>query len=302
MIDYRKLKEWPFADVEHTYSADDTLFYALAIGLGADPVDERQLQFVNDTVAGTPLAFPTMAVTLGFPGSWMSDPATGIDFPMVVHGEETVEWERPIPAFGTVIARHRVTHVVDKGAGRGATVTYEKELTDQASGDLIATVRHTTFCRGDGGFSARDGATDAPPTPLPRVPDRPMDRQWEFRTLPQQALLYRLCADRNPLHSEPAVARRAGFDRPILHGLGTYGIAGHAMLAAWCDYDPVRLRRLSVRFSSPVFPGETLRFEMYDEGGPQGSGARGAEIAFRARVVERDKVVLDYGRAEIARR
>jgi acyl dehydratase len=292
MIDYGKLKAWPFPEVEHHYTADDTLFYALAIGLGADPVDERQLRFVNDTVPGTPLAFPTMAVTLGFPGSWMKDPATGIDFPMIVHGEETVEWERPIPAFGTVLANHRVTHVVDKGAGRGATVTYDKELTDQASGDLIATVRHTTFCRGDGGFSARDGETDLPPDPLPRVPERKIDRQWEFRTLPQQALLYRLCADRNPLHSEPAVARKAGFERPILHGLGTYGIAGHAMLATWCDYDPARLKRLSVRFSSPVLPGETLRFEMYDEG---------EEVAFRARVVERDKVVLDYGRAEISR-
>jgi acyl dehydratase len=292
MIDYHRLKDWPFPEVEHTYSADDTLFYALAIGLGAEPVDERQLQFVNDTVPGTPLAFPTMAVTLAYPGSWMSDPATGIDFPMIVHGEETVEWERPIPAFGTVAASHRVTHVVDKGAGRGATVTYEKELTDRASGDLIATVRHTTFCRGDGGFSTRDGVSDpAPPAPA-RVPERKADREWEFRTLPQQALLYRLCADRNPLHSDPAVARKAGFERPILHGLATYGIAGHAMLASWCGYDPARLRRLATRFSAPVLPGETLRFEMYDEG---------AEVAFRARVVERDKVVLDYGRAEFTR-
>jgi len=292
MIDYHKLKDWPFPEVEHAYTADDAMFYSLAIGLGADPVDERQLRFVNDTVAGTPLAFPTMAVTLGFPGSWMKDPATGIDFPMIVHGEETVEWDRPIPAFGTVIARHRVTHVVDKGAGRGATVTYDKELIDQAGAERIATVTHTTFCRGDGGFSARDGATDAAPPPLPRVPERGTDAQWEVRTLPQQALIYRLCADRNPLHSEPAVARKAGFDRPILHGLGTYGIAGHAMLATWCDYDPARLKRLSVRFSSPVFPGETIRFEMYDEG---------SEVAFRARAVERDKVVLDYGRALITR-
>jgi acyl dehydratase len=292
MIDYHRLRDWPFPDGEHHYTADDTLFYALAIGLGADAVDERQLQFVNDTAPGTPLAFPTMAVTLGYPGSWMRDPATGIDFSLVVHGEETVEWERPIPAFGTVVARHRVTHVMDKGAGRGATVTYVKELTDLASGDLIATVWHTTFCRGDGGFSAHDGVSDAAPAALPRVPVRSPDRQWEFRTLPQQALMYRLCGDRNPLHSDPAAARKAGFERPILHGLGTYGIAGHAMLATWCDYDPARLRRLSVRFSSPVFPGETLRFEMYDEG---------SDIAFRARVVERDKVVLDYGRAEMTR-
>jgi acyl dehydratase len=292
MIDYQKLKSWSFPEAGHTYTADDAMFYSLAIGLGADPVDERQLQFVNDTVPGMPLAFPTMAAILGFPGSWMNDTATGIDFPRVVHGEETVEWDRPLPAFGTVTATHRVTHVVDKGAGRGATVTYEKELTDLASGERVATVTHTTFCRGDGGFSARDGATDAAPTPLSRIPERRTDREWQFRTLPQQALMYRLCADRNPLHSEPAVARKAGFDRPILHGLGTYGIAGHAILATWCDYDPARLKRLCARFSSPVFPGETLRFEMYDEG---------TEVAFRARAVERDKVVLDYGRAAITR-
>ena len=290
MLDYKALKAWRFPEVERTYSADDTMFYALAVGIGADPVDERQLRFVNDTVPGTPVALPTMAVVLGYPGSWMNDPATGIDFPKIVHGEETVEWDRAIPPAGTVIARHRVTHVVDKGAGRGATITYVKELADKATGERLATVTHTTFARGDGGFSASGGTTDAPPTPLAKVPERAPDRIVEMRTLPQQALLYRLCADRNPLHSEPAVARKAGFDRPILHGLGTYGVACHAIVATLCDYDPARLARLSVRFSSPVFPGETIRFEIYHEG---------SEYAFRARVAERDKVVLDYGRVAL---
>ena len=290
MLDYAALKAWSFPDVERTWSADDTMFYALAVGVGADPLDERQLRFVNDTVPGTPIALPSLAVVLGFPGSWMSDAGTGIDFSKIVHGEETVEWDRPIPASGTAVARHRVTHVVDKGAGRGATVTYVNELSDKASGERLARVTHTTFARGDGGFSANGGTTDTPPTPLPKVPERAPDEVVEMRTLPQQALLYRLCADRNPLHSEPAVARKAGFPRPILHGLGTYGVACHAMLAALCDYDPARLERLSVRFSSPVYPGETLRFEIYDEG---------SEFAFRARIAERDKVVLDYGRVAL---
>ena len=292
MLDYKVLKALSFPVVEQAYSTDEAMFYALAVGLGADPTDERQLRFVNDTAPGTPVALPTFAVVLGWPGSWMVDPATGIDFLKIVHGEETVEWHRAIPPAGTVVAKHRVTHVVDKGAGKGATVTYVKELNDKASGGLLATVTHTTFCRGDGGFSAQGGG-DSPPTPLPRVPERAADITFELATLPQQALLYRLCADRNPLHSEPAVARAAGFPRPILHGLGTYGVACHAMLAILCDYDPSRLKRLSVRFSSPVYPGETIRFEIYDEG---------AEFAFRARVVERDKVVLDYGRALINRR
>lgn len=291
MLDYRALKDWSFPDIEHRYSADDTMFYALAVGLGADPLDERQLAFVNDTVDGTPRALPTMAAILGFPGSWMRDRRTGIDYSMIVHGEELIELHQPLPAAGTVIAKHRVTHVVDKGPGKGATVTYDKELFDKASGTKLATVTHTTFCRGDGGFSAGDGPTDVAPPAPPKVPLREPDLVCELRTLPQQALLYRLCADRNPLHSEPAVARKAGFERPILHGLGTYGVAGHALLASCCDYDPARLKSLYTRFSAPVFPGETLRVEMFRDG---------ADIAFRARAKERDKVVLDHGRARIA--
>jgi acyl dehydratase len=291
VIVYQTLKNWQFPEIEHRYTAEDSMFYALAVGLGADPVDERQLAFVNDTTPGTPLALPTMAVVLGYPGSWMTDSRTGIDYSMIVHGEESVVLHKPLPASGTVVSRHRVTRVVDKGAGKGATVTYDKELLDKATGEKLATVTHTTFCRGDGGFAARDGVSDPSAASPPKVPQREPDRVCELRTLPQQALLYRLCADRNPLHSEPAAARKAGFERPILHGLGTYGVAGHALLATLCDYDPRRLKSLFARFSAPVFPGETIRFEMYREG---------TGIAFRARVKERDRVVLDYGRAEIA--
>lgn len=291
MIDYVKLKAWSFPAIEHTYTADDAMLYALGVGLGADPMDERQLAFVNDTVPGTPRAVPTMAVILGYPGSWMRNPDTGIDFSMIVHGEELVVLHAPLPAAGTVVSRHHVTHVIDKGAGRGAIVTYDKELFDKATGTRLATVTHTTFCRGDGGFSARDGLTDGAPPPPPKVPERAPDLACELATLPQQALIYRLCADRNPLHSEPAAARKAGFERPILHGLGTFGVAGHALLATCCGYDPTRLQRMFARFSAPVFPGETIRVEIYREG---------TEFAFRARAKERDKIVLDYGRARVA--
>ena len=290
MITYQALKNWQFPEIEHSYTADDTMFYALAVGLGADPLDERQLKFVNDTLPGTPLALPAMAVILGYPGSWMRDPRTGIDFTMIVHGEESIVLHKPLPAAATVTSRHRVTRIVDKGPGKGATVTYDKELFDKATGDKLATVTHTTFCRGDGGFSAQGGIADESPAAPPKVPQREPDLVCELRTLPQQALIYRLCADRNPLHSEPAFARKAGFDRPILHGLGTYGVACHGLLASVCDYDPARLKSLFARFSAPVFPGETIRLEMYRERG---------EIAFRARAKERDRVVLDYGRAGI---
>jgi acyl dehydratase len=290
VINYQTLKNWSFPEIEHRYDSDDTMFYALSIGLGADPVDEGQLRFVNDTVPGTPVALPTMAVILGFPGSWMADPGTGISFPMIVHGEEEVVIHKPIPASGTVISRHRVVRIVDKGQGKGALITYDKDLVDKVNGDLLATVTHTTFARGDGGFSAHDGVSDsAPPPPLP-APEREPHTVCELATLPQQALLYRLCADRNPLHSEPAAARRAGFDRPILHGLCTYGIAGHALLKSCCEYDPSRLKSLFVRFSSPVIPGDTIRVEMYREGN---------RILFRALAKERNRIVLDYGHAKI---
>ena len=293
MIDYDTLKNWQFPVTKHHYTTDDCMRYALALGLGDDPTDLNQLRFINDTIPGTPLAMPTLAVVLGFPGSWMQQPGTGIDFPKIVHGEESIVMHQPLPAAGTVLARHRVVSIVDKGPGRGATVTYDKELTDQVTGALLATVRHTTFARGDGGFSARDGRTDPSPPPPAKCPAGTPDGVVEIRTLGQQALLYRLCADRNPLHSEPAVAVEAGFPRPILHGLCTFGIACRAILATWCESRPERLHSLFTRFTAPVFPGETLRFEMYADAAAPGT------VAFRAIALERALTVLDAGRAEL---
>lgn len=290
MIDYQRLKNRVFPDIEHSYSTDDTIRYALALGAGADPMDPLQLKFVNDVEPGTPVALPTLAVVLGFPGSWMQAPDTGISFDKIVHGEELLVMHQPLPASASIVARHRVVRIVDKGPSRGATVTYDKDVFDKHTGVRYATVTHTTFARGDGGFSSHDGLTDtAPAAPTP-TPQGAPHGVVEWKTLPQQALMYRMSADRNPLHSSPEVARAAGFERPILHGLCTYGMACRALLAYWCDSDPKRLRRLFARFSAPVYPGETLRFEMYREG---------STVLFRARAVERDKVVLDFGCAEI---
>lgn len=287
MIDFHRLKAWRFDGVVQRYTADDTMRYALALGLGGDPTDARQLQFVND-VPAAPLSLPTMAVVLGFPGSWMQDPATGIDFAQIVHGEEQVVWHKPLPAAGAVRARHRVTRIVDKGPGRGATVTYDKSLHDAESDELLATVTHTTFARGNGGFATEAVPGDAAPAPPVPVPAREPDLAVDIPTLPQQALLYRLCGDRNPLHSDPETARAAGFDRPILHGLCTWGIAAHALLAQCAGSDPTRLHRLYARFSAPVFPGDTLRLEVFRDGD---------DVRFRVRVPARDRVVLDHGHA-----
>jgi acyl dehydratase len=283
MIDYPKLKAWQFPEVEHTYTVKDTILYALGVGLGADPVDEEQLRFVYEKDLR---ALPTMAVILGYPGMWMKNSETGIDYAKIVHGEELITLHGLLPVAGTVFSRHKVTRIVDKGKGKGALVTYDKEVVDRASGELLATVTHTTFCRGDGGL----GQSDPPGPPAHRPPDTPPQTVCEMATSPRQALIYRLNGDMNPLHVEPAAAKAVGFSRPILHGLGTFGVAGHALLKTFCDYDPAALKSLQVRFSAPVYPGETIRFEMWRD-------AR--QVAFRARVVARDAVVLDNGLAEL---
>lgn len=287
MIDRDALLAWDFPEITHRYTREDTMAYALAIGLGGDPCDPAALRFVADTRIGTPLALPTMAVVIGFPGSWMRDPATGIDFARIVHGEEALILHRPLPAEGDMIARHKVVDVTDKGTGRGAIVVYDKDLYLADGVTHVATVRHTTFARGDGGFSGRPALARAAG---PHSVGRTAEKVLELRGLPQQALLYRLCADRNPLHADPDIARAAGFERPILHGLCTFGMAGYALLHDWCGGDPAMLASMRARFASPVYPGETLVVESFRDG---------ADIGFRARVKERDMVVLTDGRASL---
>ena len=282
-IDYDKIKNWPFPEIEQTYTAKDSMLYALGVGYGHDPMDEAQLQFVYEKNLK---AAPTMPVVLGYPGFWIKDPASGIDWVKIVHGEQALRVHRPIPPAGTVLGRTRIKAIVDKGKDKGALLIQERSIVDKASGMLLATLDHVTFCRGDGGF----GGGDATPPPPPALPEGLPDTSCDLPTLPQAALIYRLCADPNPLHAEPAVAKAAGFPRPILHGLATYGVAGHAILKTVCAYDTTRLRALAVRFSAPVYPGETIRTEMW---------RRGDTLLFRSRALERDVVVLNNGAATL---
>ena len=286
-IDYQTLKNRQFPEIEHTYTVEDTMRYALAVGVGHDPMDERALRFVTEYQLQ---ALPTMAVVLGYPGFWMTDPRTGIDATLILHGEEALTLHKPLPIAGTVFSSHEMQRVVDKGAGKGAVVIYDKSLFDKATGELLATITHTAFCRGNGGFSAHGGISDAPPPPPKPMPTTPPDLVFDLPTLPQQALLYRLLADRNPLHALPKAALDAGFQRPILHGLGTYGVVGHALLKTLCDYQPEKIKRLSVRFTAPVYPGETIRTEIWSKENP---------IRFRAKVLERDAVVINFGEFEL---
>jgi len=272
-----------FEEIEHTYTARDTALYALGVGLGHDPLDEDQLRFVyEDGMA----ALPTMAVVLAYPGFWLKEPWTGVNWVKVLHGEQGLRIHKPLPAAATVRARTRVSEVVDKGAEKGALIYSERDVYDTASGDLLCTLSASAFARGDGGFAPAPG----PGRPIHKVPERAPDLVRDLPTLTQAALIYRLSGDLNPLHAVPAVARAAGFSAPILHGLATYGVAGHAILAACCDYEPERLRTMDLRFSAPVYPGETIRTEMWRDDGI---------VSFRALVAERDAVVLNNGRAEV---
>lgn len=278
-IDYANLRSWKFADLEHPYGAKDTILYALGIGCGNDPTDPDDLPYVYEEGLR---ALPTMAVVLGYPGFWLKDPKTGVDWKRLLHGEQGIVIHRPLPPAGAVIGRTRVTEIVDKGAGKGALLFSERDVLDKATGDLLCTLTSTTFLRGDGGFGGPSG-----PVPEPhRLPERAADLSVDLPTLPQAALIYRLSGDYNPLHADPAVAAAAGFPRPILHGLCTFGVAGRAILKACCGNDPTKLKRLQVRFSAPVFPGEAIHTEIWTDG---------ATISFRARAIERDLVVLNNG-------
>lgn len=282
-INYDKLMSWPFHDVRQRYTRRDTMLYALGVGLGSDPTNESELRFVYEKNL---LALPTMPVVLGHPGMWLSDPDTGVDPVRLVHGEQSLLIHRPPAPEGEVIGRTRVTGIIDKGPGKGALIYTERKISDAASGELVATLDSTTFCRADGGF----GGPSGPVKPIHELPTRTPDHVHDHRTLPGAALIYRLSGDYNPLHAEPAVARKAGFDRPILHGLATYGISGWALTQVFCGGDPSRLSSMEARFSSPVYPGETIRTEIWLEG---------TSASFRARVVERDIVVLNNGLARL---
>ena len=281
-IDYDKLKNWPFEPIEQSYTTRETILYAL--GLGADPVDEAQLRFVYEDGLQ---ALPTMSVVLAYPGFWLKNPETGVDWVKVLHGEQAIVVHAPLPAAGTVVGRTHITEVIDKGEGRGALILSEREVVDKATGVKLATLSSTTFARGDGGFGGPGGRAPVPHGLPERVPDVAVD----LPTLPQAALIYRLSGDYNPLHADPKVAASAGFKAPILHGLCTLGVAGHAILKGCCDYDRGRFKSLALRFSAPVYPGETIRTEIWRDDGI---------VSFRSRVVERDVLVLNNGRAEVA--
>ncbi|WP_312595856.1 MaoC/PaaZ C-terminal domain-containing protein [Brevundimonas sp.] len=283
-LDPKKLFATPIHEVRQVYGAKDVILYALSIGAGAEPgLDE--LSFVYE---GQLQTLPSMAVVLGYPGFWQGEAEYGIDWRRVLHGEQSVEIHAPLASAGVVQTRSALDILIDKGADKGALLYWTRRLYDEATGSLLATVRQSSFLRGDGGCGDWG---DGPALSMSPLPDRAPDDSLTLRTRTDQALLYRLNGDMNPLHADPAIARSAGFDGPILHGLCTYGFAARGLIHLACQGRADRLRRLDVRFSSVVTPGETLRIDVWHEA---------ASVArFRCVALDRDVVVLNNGYAEI---
>lgn len=278
-----KLLNWVIPEVEQHLTRRDTILYALGVGLGADPCDVDQLKFVYEDRLQ---ALPTMAIILGYPGPWHAHGDTGITRSHVVHGEQSLRIIKPLPVEGDILGKTRVTGVVDKGKDKGALIMTECTVREKASGDVVCRLTSTTFCRADGGFGGPDGPVATPH----KLPDTPPQQVCDLPTLPQAALIYRLSGDTNPLHADPEYAAKAGFQMPILHGRCTFSIAGHAILKTLCGYDPARFVAMEGRFSSPVYPGETIRTEMWRDGNV---------VSFRSTVPARGVTVLNNGRAEI---
>ena len=269
-------------DQAFSWTDRDTMLYALGVGLGADPMNTEELGFVYENGLK---AVPSLATVV----AWGAGPgigAMGINFLLVVHGGQKIELHRPMPTSAEILADSRVLGAYDKGP-KGAVIETETVLRDKRSGEKIATLTSSMFARGDGGFG---GPSDGGQTPH-TVPQRAPDQTIALPTRPDQALLYRLSGDRNPLHADPVIAKMAGFPRPILHGLCTYGLTCRAVLQTYGEHRPERFKSHEARFSSPVFPGETVEVDLWKDG---------EVISFEARVPERGVTVIKNGKSVLA--
>ena len=268
------------APTERAWTPDDALLYALGVGAGVvDPVG-FELDLTTENSRGVPQrVLPTFGVVIA--GGSAFGLAGAFDPTMVVHGEQGIELSGPIPPEGRVITTSRLTGIYDKGSG--AVIATESRSVDATSGEPRFKTSSSLFVRGAGGFGGDRGPASAPPAP----PEREPDLNLSARTRPDQALLYRLVGDRNPLHSDPGFAAAAGFGKPILHGLCTYGFAGRLLLHGLCGSDPARFTSMEGRFSRPVLPGDAIVVKAWRLGN--------GEAVFRVETDAGD-VVIDQGR------
>ena len=279
-IDYPQVLERR-TEGEGAWTNQETILYALGVGMGADPMDEKELAFVFEKDLK---ALPTFASVIRARPTSSTGPEARMQLNpvLIVDGERNITFHKPIPAAAKVKSKGRVLGVFDKGKDKGAVVVNETIITDEA-GDPIATIHASIFARGDGGFG---GPSEGQPEPH-AVPTRAPDRSIDIVTRPDQALIYRLSGDFNPLHADPDFARRAGFPRPILHGLCTYGITCRAVLQTYADHDAAAIKSHAARFSSPVFPGETITVDLWKDG---------PVISFEARIQTRNVTCIKNGK------
>jgi acyl dehydratase len=283
VIDYERVMALPALETTQAYTFRDTILYALGVGVSLDgSADDRDLKFVYEDGL---FALPTMALVTGYPGFWLKLPQYGVTWQKVLHAEQDLQLHAPMPAEGAVRSKLVVEDIFDRGAEKGAYLVARREVYDDATGLKLATLKQLSVLRGDGGFGGRPMKSPASAPPSTR-PDCVVD----LKTLHGQALLYRLSGDLNPLHADPALARTLGYEMPILHGMCTLGFVGRALLRSLCENEPARFQSMSVRFSSPVYPGETIRTEIWK--------TQPGRATLQARVVERDVVVVSNGRFE----
>lgn len=281
VLDVERLRAYRMPDCRERYDARDTILYALGVGAGlSDKVDELDFVFERNVSA-----LPTMALVLGTPGFWAMDPRAGLDWPQILHGEQSLILHRPLEPQGELIGKAWIGDLADKGPGRPAMLKSGRSLSTP-SGDLVAEIEEIWVLRGAGGFG---GPRDLAHDPLPKMPDRPSDAQLDLPTSLQQAMIYRLSGDRNPLHVDPATAALGGFDRPILHGLSTMGVVARALIHLCAGGAANRLRAIRLRFTAPVEPGESIRTQIWRE-------ANG-DVRFRAAASDRGVVIVDNGLA-----
>ena len=281
-LNYEQLIATTSNDLERIYTDTESMLYAQSIGFGRDAVDRKELAYVYEQ--GSPLqTVPTLSSAI-VPD--MFPPDLGWDYSQVLHVEQRLQLYRPLPPAADLRLDKRVVDVFDRGSKRGALFLFEVEGRLAKDDTVVFTQGATVLARGDGGFGGPSGSGPKPHRPPRREPDLSCDTP----TRADQALLFRLNGDRNPLHADPDAAAAAGFSIPILHGLCSYGIACRAILKTICDYDHTLIEGFDARFSLPVLPGDTITTDMWQDGNI---------VSFQCSVKERDCVVIRNGKCTL---
>ena len=281
VFDPDRLRNWNFGEQQQSFEPRDAILYALGVGLPITPGESADLNFLLEDRLRV---LPSFAVTLASPGMWPKAPELAIDWVKLLHMAQAVEFHRPLPADASVTSKPAIVALYDRGAEKGAICILRRRVIDAADGTAYCTIDQTLALRGNGGF----GGEPMPRVERPVIPLRTPDHLESVFTSERAALIYRLSGDRNPIHADYQLARKAGYQRPILHGLASYGTACAVILRAFCHGDPARMKSLNLRFAGVVTPGDRLDFSCWNDGG---------RVLFEGKVG--DRTVIDQGVAEI---